>query len=62
MQFCSKRNIEVPDMDARYKAGRGRVHNKYNITIQHHYQADIFIATLDSQLHELNARFSEHAM
>ncbi|GAV92619.1 LOW QUALITY PROTEIN: Dimer_Tnp_hAT domain-containing protein, partial [Cephalotus follicularis] len=32
----------------------------YNPT--HHFQVDVFIATIDSQLQELNIRFNEHAV
>ena len=30
-----------------------------NITIEHQYQVDIFYVAIDSQLQELNTRFSE---
>ncbi|XP_071689001.1 uncharacterized protein [Rutidosis leptorrhynchoides] len=32
---------------------------KDDVTVEHHYRVDVFIAAIDSQLHELNSRFSE---
>jgi hypothetical protein len=61
--FCNKRNIDVPDMNARYVERRGRArHQQADITIEHYYRVDIFCASIDSQLQELNRRFSENAM
>jgi hypothetical protein len=61
--FCEKRNIDVPDMNAHYIERRGRArHQQANFTIEHHYRVDIFCAAIDSQLQELNRRFSEHAV
>ncbi|XP_059458258.1 uncharacterized protein LOC132187841 [Corylus avellana] len=61
--FCNKRNIDVPDMNAGYIERRGRACNQQvDFTIEHHYRVDIFCATIDSQLQELNHRFSEHAV
>ena len=61
--FCEARNIDVPDMNARYVARRGRARHQQNeFTIEHHYRIEIFYAAIDSQLQELNDRFSEHAV
>jgi hypothetical protein len=61
--FCNKRNIDVPDMNACYVERRGRArHQQADFTIEHHYRVDIFCAAIDSQLQELNRRFSEQAM
>ena len=58
--FCEKHDIEIPDMNARYNGDRGRSrHQKYHITMEHHFRVDVFTATLDSQLQELNNRFRE---
>jgi hypothetical protein len=47
--FCNKRNIDVPDMNARYDERRGQAHNQQaDFTIEHHYQVDIFCAAIDS--------------
>eukprot|EP00268_Persea_americana_P015620 TRINITY_DN17296_c0_g1_i1.p1 TRINITY_DN17296_c0_g1~~TRINITY_DN17296_c0_g1_i1.p1 ORF type:complete len:393 (-),score=37.64 TRINITY_DN17296_c0_g1_i1:1144-2322(-) len=49
--FCKEHDIHIPDMDARYTAGRGRVrHQQYPITMEHHYRVDVFTAVVDSQL------------
>ncbi|KAL5789875.1 hypothetical protein ACOSQ2_004763 [Xanthoceras sorbifolium] len=61
--FCSRYEIDVLNMSDRYLMGRGRSsHKKEHITIEHHYRVEIFTATIDSQLQELNNRFSEQAM
>jgi len=61
--FCEKRNIDVPDMNVRYVERRGRArHQQADFTIEQHYRVDIFCASIDSQLQELNRRFSEHAV
>ena len=50
-------------MSARYIMGRGRsCHQRDHITIEHRYQFDIFIAAIDTQLQELNNRFSNQIM
>ena len=50
-------------MNARYVPRRGRACNQQdNITIKHHYRINIFYATIDSQLQELNYQFNENAM
>ena len=50
-------------MNARYVSRRGRARNQQdNITIEHHYRVNIFYATIESQLQELNYRFDEDAI
>ncbi|XP_059671069.1 uncharacterized protein LOC132316609 [Cornus florida] len=61
--FCERHNIDVPDMSAPYTKGKGRPrHPQENITLEHHYRIDIFNGTIDSQLQELNNRFSKKAV
>ncbi|KAJ6811556.1 zinc finger MYM-type protein 1-like [Iris pallida] len=61
--FCEARNIDVPNMSARYVARKGRArHPPDDITIEQHYRRNFFYEAIDSQLQELNDRFSEHAM
>ena len=61
--FCEARNIDVPYINARYVARRGRArHQQDEFTIEHHYRIEVFYATIDSQLQELNHRFSEHVV
>jgi hypothetical protein len=60
--FCKHQDIEVPDMDACFSSvGRSRCKKK-SITVEHHYQVDIFIAIIDQQLQELNNRFNEQTI
>ncbi|XP_042387454.1 uncharacterized protein LOC121979532 [Zingiber officinale] len=61
--FCELRNIDIPDFNAPYidRQGRARVRQD-NFTIEHHYQVDLFYASIDSQLQEINGRFSDDAM
>ena len=58
--FFEKHEIDVPNMIALYTAGRGRSrHQNDPMTIEHHFRVDVFFATIDSQLQELNDRFRE---
>ncbi|XP_042400918.1 uncharacterized protein LOC121990938 [Zingiber officinale] len=61
--FCELQNIDIPDFNAPYinKRSRGRAHQD-NFTIEHHYRIDLFYASIDSQLQEINGRFSDDAM
>ena len=53
----------MPDMTAGYVDRRGVArYQQDDFTIEHHYRVDIFCAAIDSQLHELNHRFNEHAI
>ncbi|KAL4353976.1 hypothetical protein GQ457_06G017900 [Hibiscus cannabinus] len=58
--FCEKNCVEIPDMTTIYTAGKGRSRRPINITLEHHYRVDLFTASVDSQLHEINSRFDEH--
>ncbi|XP_050258831.1 uncharacterized protein LOC126703802 [Quercus robur] len=63
ISFCEEHCIDVLDMNAYYVSRRGRARNQQdNVTIEHHYRVNIFYATIDSQLQELNYRFNEDAM
>ena len=63
ISFCKERGLDVPDMNARYVARFGRSrHQQEDFRNEHYYKVDIFNAGIDSQLQELNHRFSEHAM
>ncbi|GAV80151.1 Dimer_Tnp_hAT domain-containing protein, partial [Cephalotus follicularis] len=46
-------------MNAIYSVGRGRK-KKDDVTMDHHYRIDIFVAAIESQLQELNSRFDEN--
>ena len=55
--------IDIPNMNVLYVEQGGRARKKQNIlTVEDHYCINIFTATIDSQLQELNNRFSEHAV
>ncbi|KAK9057158.1 hypothetical protein SSX86_024525 [Deinandra increscens subsp. villosa] len=61
--FCEKHQVNVPDMKSPYVSTNYRPRrNDLQITFGHYYRADLFISTLDKQLHELNTRFSEHTV
>ena len=58
--FCEAVNIPVPDLSAHYIVRRGRAHHQdSDITIEHHYKVDIFNVVINSQLQELNSKFSD---
>ncbi|XP_023750053.1 uncharacterized protein LOC111898360 [Lactuca sativa] len=61
--FCEKHGINMPDMNVPYTSTRYRPRKTNNhVTFEHFYQVDLFTATLDKQLHELNSRFNDQAM
>ncbi|XP_071722835.1 uncharacterized protein [Rutidosis leptorrhynchoides] len=61
--FCDSVSIVVPNLDDHYISRRGRAHHQQeDITMEHHYKVDIFNALVDTQLHELNIKFNDHAM
>ena len=63
ISFCEKHCIYFLDMNACYVGRRGWARNQQDkITIEHHYQVNIFYAVIDFQLQELNHRFNEDAM
>ncbi|XP_023765912.1 uncharacterized protein LOC111914391 [Lactuca sativa] len=61
--FCEKHEINMPDMNAPYTSTRYRSRKTYNhVTFEHFYRVDLFTATLDKQLNELNSRFNDQAV
>ena len=50
--------IDIPDLSAQYVEGRSRK-KRDHVTVEHHYHFDIFNATIDVQLQELDNRFGE---
>ncbi|XP_047309724.1 uncharacterized protein LOC124913157 [Impatiens glandulifera] len=56
--FCSKNEIDVPNLDCLHKIGRSRQQN----TVEHHYHFDVFNAGIDFILMELNTRFNESSV
>ncbi|KAK9735138.1 hypothetical protein RND81_04G186100 [Saponaria officinalis] len=58
--FCNNHDIEVPNMEDHYIYGRGRFRQpKDRVTNLHYFRYDVFIAAIDSQLHELDFRFND---
>jgi len=45
ISFCGKHEINVPEMNSLYIPKRGRA--PPNITVEHFYRVDLFIAKLD---------------
>ena len=63
ISFYEERGLDVFDMNARYVARFGRSrHQQEDFRNEHYYKVDIFNVEIDSQLQELNHRFSEHVM
>ncbi|XP_075499782.1 uncharacterized protein LOC142538321 [Primulina tabacum] len=56
--FCSRNEIDVPDLDCLYKIRR----SCRQTTIEHHYHFDVFNAAIDFILMELNTRFNESSV
>ncbi|XP_040994228.1 uncharacterized protein LOC121240754 [Juglans microcarpa x Juglans regia] len=60
VSFSKKFDIDIPELSSRYVQGRGH-HQQDYITIEHHYHFEIFNATIDFQMQELDSRFGEGA-
>jgi hypothetical protein len=56
VSFSNKFEVDIPDLGARYVKGRGRLQRDH-IIVEHHYHFDVFNATIDFQLQELDCRF-----
>src|ERR1044072_126268 len=62
--FYEKHNIEIPDLNdvhSTTRFGRSRLEEN-QVTIEHFFRVEIFFATIDKQLQELNNRFSKQAI
>ncbi|CAH9107876.1 unnamed protein product [Cuscuta europaea] len=60
-EFCKKHDIEAPNMKSPYVVKHKR-NDQEGFGIERHYRVDMFYAAIDSQLLELNSRFSEQIM
>ncbi|XP_025693094.1 uncharacterized protein [Arachis hypogaea] len=59
--FCEKHEVEVPDMNALHIPRRGRTRKIVDqISVEHHYRVNLFLAVTDTQLQELNGRFNHN--
>ncbi|XP_061356054.1 uncharacterized protein LOC133300508 [Gastrolobium bilobum] len=60
-EFCRKHDIDIPDMSAKYIGRRGRARNEQSdFSTEKFYRVNIFCATIDYQLQELNNRFNDN--
>ncbi|GAV84847.1 DUF4371 domain-containing protein [Cephalotus follicularis] len=56
-------HIDIPNITVRYIASRGRCPSQdHHVDVEHHYRIDVFTVIIDSQIQELNIRFSENAI
>ncbi|XP_016173902.1 zinc finger MYM-type protein 1-like [Arachis ipaensis] len=59
--FCEKHEVEVPDMNALHIPRRGRTRKIVDqISAEHHYRVNLFLAVIDTQLQEFNGRFNDN--
>ncbi|KAG7988107.1 hypothetical protein I3843_03G171000 [Carya illinoinensis] len=56
--FSKKFHIDIPELSSHYIQGSGR-YQQDHITIEHHYHFEIFNATIDFQMQELDNKFGE---
>jgi hypothetical protein len=63
VEFCVDHGIDIPDMKEPYilRGGRARRQADY-FTKERYFRVEVFRATLDSQLNELNLKFNEKVM
>jgi len=63
VEFCADHGIDVPDMNETYILRGGRARRQPDhFTKERYFRVEIFRATLDSQLNELNLKFNEKVM
>ncbi|XP_025664374.1 uncharacterized protein [Arachis hypogaea] len=59
--FCEKHEVEVPDLNAMHISRRGRTRKIVDqISVEHHYRVNLFLAVIDTQLQEINGRFNDN--
>ncbi|XP_042437253.1 uncharacterized protein LOC122023248 [Zingiber officinale] len=62
-EVCAKYDIEIPQMEARYKSATDcSCQQNDSITVEHHYRFDVFTVAIDFQVEELNSRFKDEAV
>ncbi|KAG8486174.1 hypothetical protein CXB51_019580 [Gossypium anomalum] len=61
ISFFETWELDFPNMNAQYIVGRSR-NKKKDVTVEHHYRVDIFFATIDTQLQELNSKFNRNVV
>ncbi|KAG7968740.1 hypothetical protein I3843_08G170200 [Carya illinoinensis] len=60
--FCEKHQIDIPDMNDQYTRARGKSRRQVDKSMEYYFRIDIFTATIDFKLQELNNRFNDHTM
>ncbi|KAG6646247.1 hypothetical protein CIPAW_08G180800 [Carya illinoinensis] len=60
--FCEKHQIDIPDMNDQYTRVRGKSRRQVDKSMEYHFRINIFTATIDFKLQELNNRFNDHTM
>ena len=63
VEFCMNHDILIPNMEETYilRGGRARRQPEH-FTKERYYRVEIFRATIDTQLAELNLKFNEKVM
>jgi hypothetical protein len=63
VEFCLNHGIDIPDMEATYIMRGGRARRQADhFTNERYFRVEIFRATIDTQLAELNLKFNEKVM
>jgi hypothetical protein len=63
VEFCANHSIDIPDLEETHILRGGRARRQpYCFTKEHYFRVEVFRATLDTQLHELEFRFNEKVM
>ena len=63
IEFCVEHGVDIPDMEATYVLRGGRARRQPDhFTTERYLRVEIYRATIDSQLTELNLRFNEKVM
>jgi hypothetical protein len=63
IEFCVEHDVDIPDMEATYILRGGRAcRQPDHFTTERYLRVEIYRATIDSQLTELNLRFNEKVM
>ena len=61
--FCTNHSIDISKFEETYNLRGGRARHQPNqFTKEHYFRVEIFFATMDTQLFELNRRFNEKVM
>lgn len=60
VELCANHSIDIPDLEETYILRGGRARRQPDsFTKEHYFRVEVFRATIDTQLHEIEFRFSE---